>query len=81
VRFLLLRIEGTRGEARCVPVQTYPTLDAAVAAAAGLPNQPDGPWRPDLVDGVWRQTGRGGLGFVVHRIDSPQEQGRPARMP
>jgi hypothetical protein len=71
VHFLLLRVEGTAAEERATLLGTLPTFAGALAAAADEPHQPDAAWKPDRVDGVWRQVDAHGHGFVVHRIDDP----------
>lgn len=69
-RFRLLRVEGSAAEARAVTISVHETFDAALAAAARLPNQPRVPWKVDDVDGVWTRIDRNGFGFVLHRLDA-----------
>jgi hypothetical protein len=70
-RYLLLRVERSRREGSASPVRSFATFDEAITAAAEQPHQPSTRWRPDWVDGVWRQVDWTGRGFVVHRIDDP----------
>ena len=71
-RFLLLRVEYGRAEARVIPIRDFPTLADAEAAAAEQLRQPRTvSWTPDRVDGVWRRTDANGQGFVIHRVASP----------